>query len=110
MTDAYRAIYDAANLQMGGLSNIAPHIQQEICNVSNELTRPSAVYRPTISADGNMWCALLGEDLQSGVAGFGETPDKAMAAFDMEFWKGKTPTAIRLENEATKAPADGGGE
>jgi hypothetical protein len=102
MTDTYRAIYDAANLNMGGLANLAPHIQQEIYNVSNELTRPSAVYRPAIFADGNMWCALLGDDLQSGVCGFGETPAKAMAAFDTEFWKGKTPTAIRLEKEAAK--------
>ena len=101
MTDAYRAIYDAANLQMGGLSNLAPHIHQEIYSVSHEMQRPSVLYRPAIFADGDMWCALLGEDLQCGVAGFGETPAKAMAAFDTEFWHGKTPHAIRLEAKAT---------
>ena len=29
-----------------------------------------------------MWCALLGANLQEGVAGFGTTPAKAMWAFD----------------------------
>jgi hypothetical protein len=29
-----------------------------------------------------MWCALFGDNLQEGVVGFGETPAKAMYAFD----------------------------
>lgn len=29
--------------------------------------------------DGDKWCALYGEDLQSGIAGFGNTPFLAMA-------------------------------
>ena len=28
--------------------------------------------------DGNKWCALYGEDLQVGIAGFGDTPFMAM--------------------------------
>lgn len=28
--------------------------------------------------DGNKWCALLGEDLQEGLAGFGDTPSEAL--------------------------------
>lgn len=47
-----------------------------------EYQRPSVVFKPTLSRDGNMWCALLGDDLMFGVAGFGETPAKAMYAFD----------------------------
>lgn len=47
-----------------------------------EYQRPSVVFKPTLSKDGNMWCALFGENLQEGVAGFGETPAKAMWAFD----------------------------
>lgn len=31
-----------------------------------------------ISKDGNQWCALIGEDLQSGIAGFGDTPSAAV--------------------------------
>lgn len=59
-----------------------------------EQSRPSVLFRPTLSADGSMWCALLGDNLQEGVAGFGETPDKAMRAFDEAFTKERTPAAI----------------
>lgn len=37
--------------------------------------------------DGNQWCVLYGEDLQVGIAGFGDTPMKAMQAFEDEFYK-----------------------
>jgi len=42
-----------------------------------------AVLKPAITIDGNQWCVLHGENLQDGVAGFGETPAKAMYAFDI---------------------------
>lgn len=51
-------------------------------NISNAYTAPSAVYRPNLSIDGDQYCALLGADLQTGVAGFGDTPEAAMADFD----------------------------
>lgn len=51
--------------------------------------RPSALYRPAIYPDGNQWCALYGEDLQMGVAGFGDTPELACADFDKNF-RGQT--------------------
>ena len=66
---------------------------------AGEQMRPSVLYRPVLSADGTMWCALLGDNLQEGVAGFGETPDKAMRAFDEAFAKERTPTAARLARE-----------
>ena len=59
--------------------------------------RPSVLFRPTLSVDGNMWCALLGDNLQAGLAGFGETPAKAMYAFDEAFLKERTPAAIRSQ-------------
>jgi hypothetical protein len=31
--------------------------------------------------DGDQWCALLGENLQEGVCGFGSTPIEALQAF-----------------------------
>ncbi len=30
----------------------------------------------------NTWCALYGDDLQNGVAGFGDSPQEAVAAFN----------------------------
>lgn len=35
--------------------------------------------------DGNQWCFLFGEDIQSGVCGFGDTPYKAMLDFNNNF-------------------------
>jgi hypothetical protein len=44
--------------------------------------RPSVLYRPMLSIDGDKWCALYGANLMEGVAGFGESPETAMADFD----------------------------
>lgn len=57
-------------------------------DIAHEHTRPSVLFRPAISLDGNKWCALLGEDLQIGVAGFGDSPEEAMRAFDQQ-WRAK---------------------
>jgi hypothetical protein len=46
------------------------------------LARPHVLMRPKLYPDGNMWCALYGEDLVTGCAGFGPTPAEAMADFD----------------------------
>ena len=48
---------------------------------------PSVIRKPKLSIDGNMWCALYGENLQDGVAGFGTSPDKAMRDFDTNWYK-----------------------
>lgn len=47
-----------------------------------DMRRPSRQYRPSLGIDGNKWCALYGENLQEGVAGFGDSPEEAMYAFD----------------------------
>ena len=49
--------------------------------------RPSAVFKPRLSIDGNQWCALYGENLQDGVAGFGDSPASAMWDFDKNWAK-----------------------
>tara|TARA_R110002126_G_scaffold281545_1_gene429385 strand:+ start:194 stop:439 length:246 start_codon:yes stop_codon:yes gene_type:complete len=38
-----------------------------------------------LSKDGNQWCWLLGENLQVGIAGFGDTAYEAMYAFCSAF-------------------------
>ena len=42
---------------------------------------------PRLFMDGNQWCALYGENLQEGVAGFGDTKEQALEAFDKEWLK-----------------------
>lgn len=81
-------------------------VKQEYLNAAYEQQRPSVLFRPEITVDGTSWCALLGADLQVGVAGFGDTPAEAMAAFDQAFWKGRTPAAIRAR---ASTDADAGG-
>lgn len=44
-----------------------------------------AVLKPRITIDDNQWCVLYGEDLQNGVAGFGDTPYLAVLAFNKEW-------------------------
>ena len=55
--------------------------------------RPCVLWKPSLFRDGNQWCALLGENIQEGVVGFGDSPDAAMWAFD-EAWREKLPPAL----------------
>lgn len=59
---------------------------------AQELLRPSIMLKPRLSIDGNQWCALYGENLQDGVAGFGDSPDLAYRDFDMN-WNEPLPDA-----------------
>jgi len=38
-----------------------------------------------VQRDGNMWCAVCGENLQEGIAGFGYTIEEALDNFDKEY-------------------------
>lgn len=105
MSDTYQAVYDAVRSRISGgnigevvrevardafdWSHMREILQQEFCNAAYEMARPSAVYGPKLYPDGNMWCALYGENLQDGLAAFGETPDEAMTAFDVAWLKQK---------------------
>lgn len=49
---------------------------------SENMQRWSFMLRPRLFIDGNQWCALYGDNLQDGVAGFGDSPDAAYSDFD----------------------------
>lgn len=53
--------------------------------IFSEHANPSVLYRPTLSVDGNKWCALYGANLMEGIAGFGDTPALAMRDFDIQW-------------------------
>jgi hypothetical protein len=61
---------------------------------------PHVLMRPHVYPDGNQWCALYGEDLQMGVAGFGDTPEAACADFDKNWCTQKAPPATKEPTEA----------
>jgi hypothetical protein len=52
------------------------------CIGSGMLASPAFKLRPRLSLDGNKWSAVYGENLQDGVAGFGDSPAEAFADFD----------------------------
>lgn len=62
--------------------------QENIRMVLSEYDRPCVLWKPKLSIDGNQWCALYGDNLQDGVAGFGDTPAKAMHDFDRAWLHG----------------------
>lgn len=90
MSDIYNAAYDAIRLEISNLANQINIVAQDFSLAAYEQKRPSVLYKPNIYIDGDLWCALYGENLQDGVAGFGETPEKAMIDFDINWLNGKT--------------------
>lgn len=113
MSDSYQAIYDAVRSRISNgnigevvaeaarqafdISWMKAQLQQDFSIAAAEMARPSVLYKPTLSIDGDMWCALLGENFVEGLAAFGATPAEAMSAFDQAFWKEKTPAAKKQE-------------
>lgn len=49
----------------------------------------AVVLRARIFKDGNKWCCLYGEDLQVGISGFGDTPERAVEDFETHFTMAK---------------------
>lgn len=104
--DSYQAIYDAVRSRISG-GNIGEAVAEvarqsfdismtvatlrqdfsiaaeEHAQTAREARRPCVLMRPKMYPDGDQWCALYGENIQEGVCGFGETPEKAAQAFDL---------------------------
>ena len=72
------------------------NIQIHAIATEQERARPFMILRPKIYPDGNQWCTLYGDDLMEGVAGFGDTPEKAALDFDKN-WYGQTLKARQSE-------------
>lgn len=72
-------------------------------DVERERIRPFFLLRPRMFPDGNQWCALYGDNIQEGVAAFGDTPAKAAVQFDIE-WLG-APAGMRHNARANSAGA-----
>ncbi len=100
--DNYQAVYDAVRSRMSNFdpsqlidaisrnwdaSYAVEAVKQDFHNVAHQMQRPSVIFKPTLSQDGNAWIALYGEDLQVGVAGLGDSPAKAMDDFDKKWFE-----------------------
>jgi hypothetical protein len=44
-----------------------------------------AMLKPALSKDGDQWCVLFGEDLMTGIAGFGDTPHEAILVWNRKW-------------------------
>lgn len=106
--ETYQPIYDAVRSKIGNgdiaaavenamreanTTNYIEHVENALHCAIAEYKRPSVLWRPKIFIDGNQWCALYGNNLQDGVAGFGDSPAKAMWDFDRTWQKNLTPNA-----------------
>lgn len=104
MSDTYQAVYDAVRSRIGSADiggavesvmrceNFGHYFQmacQEMQTSAVEHGRPCAVFKPTLTQDGNAWLAVLG-DLPTGVVGCGESPAAAMSDFDAAFYRSAT--------------------
>ena len=89
--DVGDAVRSAVSSELSGARSYLDGILQEayfhIGQVASAMQLPSAIYRPRIFMDGNKWCALYGENIQEGVAGFGDSPQEAMMDFDANWIK-----------------------
>lgn len=67
-------------------NEIQHQIKLETLETEQQYLRFSTL-KPKIFKDGNQWCVLLGENIQEGIAGFGNTPNEAIINWDGEFYK-----------------------
>lgn len=73
-----------SHMACGAISHEAASCFQAI---ADHQSLPSVLYRPKLYIDGNQWCALYGENLQDGIAGFGDTPAKAVMNFNKAWYE-----------------------
>ncbi len=83
---------------MTDISNDTYLARMAIVEAASFISAPHTRMRPRIYPDGNQWCALYGENLMLGVAGFGDTPELACADFDKN-WASQTLRAALGEKE-----------
>lgn len=100
MSNTYQAVYDAtrSKIQGGSVqdaienafrdSGFSHYAQQAFYQwqiEAQEQSKPHVLMKPKIYIDGNEWCALYGENIQDGIAGFGSSPADATDNFDNEW-------------------------
>ena len=98
MSDSYQAIYDAVRSKISGgdifeaarqafdISWYADQVKVSFQEAASEMTRPSVLFKPVLSQDGNTWIAVFG-DMPTGVVGVGDTPAAAMYDFDAAWFR-----------------------
>jgi hypothetical protein len=118
MSDTYQAVYDAVRSRISNpgdaieraareafdISWAVARVEDNLRGVASAWERPSVLFRPEISLDGNMYCALFGKDLMEGCAGFGETMEAAMWDFDKNWREQKAPHVAKAKLNSVPDP------
>jgi hypothetical protein len=63
---------------------------------------PSAVRRPQLCRRGGTFIALLGQNLQTGIAGIGNTVESALRAFDLQYLRALRPPPSTAKSTVQK--------
>lgn len=64
-----------------------------------------ALLKPELMRDGNQWCVLYGENLQEGIAGFGDSPTDAITDFN-EQWYTNLPSTHHVGVDMASGPGE----
>ena len=72
------------------MSNIPDCIDEYNLSAAMEGSLPFAIYKPKMFIDGDQWCALYGDNLQDGIAGFGDSPNDAKNNFNINWFRNLT--------------------
>ena len=63
------------------------HNMQQENLLNQQIYMFAQIFKVTPIKDGNQWCALIGKDLQEGIAGFGDSPFFAISDLYDNFHK-----------------------
>ena len=64
------------------------------------------IYQIHVGIDGNSWCALLGNNLQEGIAGFGDTLSEALHELAENIQKSLTKNKTKQVNKIRSLPEE----
>jgi hypothetical protein len=62
---------------------------------------PTALRRPQLLVRGEVWIALLGPNIEEGIAGFGNIIEAALRAFDAQYMRGLRPPVNPSEGSSS---------
>lgn len=65
--------------------NVEHQVRMDIL-CSEQQYKRFAMLRPRIFKDGDKWCVLYGDNIQDGVAGFGDTPHEAVIDWENNWY------------------------
>ena len=90
-------------MNAGATTLNAPHAVDQLLMAMHEMERycsahpnsPAAIHHPQLSIRGRTFVALLGPGIEKGIAGFGDTVQAALRAFDLQYSRCLTAAADR---------------